>query len=44
MKEIQLTKGYKAQVDNEDYKRVNQYLWQADVDLWPIARACGMPL
>ena len=33
MKEIQITQGYKAQVDDEDYERVNQYKWQADVDL-----------
>lgn len=32
MKEIQLTQGYKAQVDDEDYEKANQYLWQADVD------------
>ena len=31
MREVQLTQGYKAQVDDEDYERVNQYLWQADV-------------
>jgi hypothetical protein len=32
MKELQLTQGYKAQVDDEDYEKANQYLWQADVD------------
>ncbi len=29
MREIQLTKGYIALVDDEDYERVNQYKWYA---------------
>jgi AP2-like factor (euAP2 lineage) len=31
MKEIQLTKGYVALVDDEDFERVNQFKWCADV-------------
>ena len=27
MKEIELSRGYKAQVDDEDYERVNQFKW-----------------
>jgi hypothetical protein len=30
MKEIQLTKGYVAQVDDEDYEWLSQYKWQAN--------------
>lgn len=29
MREIELTKGYVALVDDEDYERINCYLWQA---------------
>lgn len=29
MKEIQLTKGYAAIVDDDDYEKVNQYKWYA---------------
>lgn len=31
MKEIQLTKGYVAMVDDEDFEMVNQFKWQASV-------------
>jgi hypothetical protein len=31
MKEIQLTKGYVALVDDEDFERVNQYCWCAGI-------------
>jgi hypothetical protein len=30
MKEVQLTKGYVAIVDDEDYERVNQFGWHCD--------------
>lgn len=29
MKEVELTRGYKAQVDDEDYERVMQFKWHA---------------
>ncbi len=32
MKEIQLTQGYVALVDDEDYERVSQFKWFADLD------------
>ena len=32
MKEIQLTKGYVAQVSDKDYAKVNQFKWYAKVD------------
>jgi hypothetical protein len=32
MKTIQLTQGYKALVDDEDYVRVTQFKWHASVD------------
>jgi hypothetical protein len=32
MKEIELTRGYKAIVDDEDFERVSQYKWIANVD------------
>jgi len=31
MKEVELTKGYKALVDDEDFDRVNQFKWSACV-------------
>lgn len=37
MKEIQLTKGYVALIDSEDFDRVSQYKWQADESADPIA-------
>jgi hypothetical protein len=32
MIEIQLTQGYKAQIDNEDYELVSKYKWHARKD------------
>jgi len=32
MKEIPLTQGYVALVDDEDYQRINQFKWQAQPD------------
>ncbi len=32
MKEIKLTKGFSAQVDDEDYDRINQYKWYVKKD------------
>jgi len=29
LREIELTKGYLARIDNDDYERVSQYLWCA---------------
>jgi hypothetical protein len=31
MREIELTRGYVATVDDEDYERVSKYLWYAEV-------------
>jgi len=35
MKEIPLTKGYVALVDDQDFERVNQYKWHASEDRRP---------
>jgi hypothetical protein len=32
MKELQLTQGYVALVDDEDYERVNQYKWHTSIN------------
>jgi len=32
MKEIPLTNGQKAQVDDEDYERLSRYIWYAYYD------------
>jgi hypothetical protein len=34
MKEIQLTRGFKAQVDDADYDWLNQWKWRVEISAW----------
>jgi len=36
MKEINLTRGYKTQVDDSDYDWLNQWKWRVEVSKWSI--------
>jgi hypothetical protein len=44
MKEVKLTHGYVALVDDEDYDRVSQYVWHAKIDHRTVYAATSMPL
>lgn len=40
MAKIKLTKGYEAEVDDEDYARLSEDKWQALVSKWQVRATC----